>query len=44
LEGGFLLQAIVVHGPPAGDLLAAQQPAAESKRPATAIASVDDYN
>jgi len=43
-EGGFLLQAIVVHGPPAGDLLAAQPPAAESKRPATAIASGDDYN
>jgi hypothetical protein len=43
-EGGFLSQAIVVHGPPASDLLAAQQPVAESKRPAAAIASGDDYN
>jgi hypothetical protein len=41
-HAGIYTEAIVVHGPPVGDLLAAHPPAAESKRPATAIASGDD--
>ena len=43
-HAGIYTEAIVVHGPPVGDLLAAHPPVAESKRPATAIASGDDYN
>ena len=43
-HAGIYTEAIVVHGPPVGDLPAAHPPAAESKLPATAIASGDDYN
>jgi hypothetical protein len=42
VRGRFFVEGIVVHGPPA-DRLAAQPPAAESKRPATGTASGADY-